>query len=84
MCFFKAKLPAAVNPDATQALPTIQETKAPEPTSPIFGGTEADLKDAASRSAETGGKRGISSLKIATEAPAVSTGANMGASGVRM
>ena len=59
MCFFKAKLPEAVNPVVTAAVP--EDATAPEPNAPVFGWTEKALMDAGG---ETKGKTGISSIKI--------------------
>lgn len=74
MCFFKAKMPKAVNPQVMAAIP--DDAKAPEPQAPVFGGTEQNLAD----SGETVGKTGISSIKVAKDKvtmPTVTvTGAN--------
>lgn len=58
MCFFKAKLPEAIKPEVMAAVP--DNATAPEPNAPVFGGTQKALMD----SGETGGKTGISSLKV--------------------
>lgn len=72
MCFAKAPKAQAVDvPD----LPTIQETKAPEPQAPVFGGGDVVAPEMGDSK-----KTGVSTLKVAkpTITPAAKTGANLG------
>lgn len=70
ICFFKPK--AVAQPDAPD-LPTITETKAPEPQAPVFGGGDVVAPEMGSSK-----KTGVSSVKVAKPAMNVNTGANLG------
>lgn len=78
MCFFK--MPKMSQPQVAPQLPSIRETTAPEPESPLFGGGADAL---ASKGEMAAGKKGVQGLKIPQiEAPAsLSTATGVSRSG---
>lgn len=71
MCFFKA--PSVAMPTVADT-PTIQETKAPEPAAPVFGGGDAS---GAGEVAGATKKTGVGSLKVKPSMAPAATGANL-------
>jgi len=75
MCFFKA--PSVTMPTVSDT-PTIQETKAPEPAAPVFGGGDASgAGEVAGEVAGATKKTGVSSLKVKPSMAPAATGANL-------
>lgn len=76
MCFFKVKMPKAINPQLPA--PTVTETTAPEPQAPVFGGGADSIAKETSKSGVRGLKvpKAPSAERVATTTGATASGLN--------